>query len=93
MAHSERINAAMINNPLTYLAECAAGTHSWQETIQAGISTCTTCGSLAYCLSCSYPIIPPGSIIRSCRYHRHTGTKLADCTRPLTAVSALRRQR
>lgn len=73
--------------PLTNLGECATGHHTWKKTLAVGQAVCVACGMVGYCLYCSPGDIPPGSPLRSCRFHRHSPARLSDSTRPFSAFS------
>ncbi|HEU5376152.1 MAG TPA: hypothetical protein VFV38_11975 [Ktedonobacteraceae bacterium] len=77
----------LFREPLSDLGECAYGHHRWQKTLLIGQSVCAHCGMIGYCLYCAPGDIPPGSPLRSCRFHRYSPAPLADSLRPLSAFS------
>lgn len=91
--NAESIRLLPSDNPLSYLAECAAGSHHWLQTAQSGKFMCSTCGTFSFCLYCPRVHVPEGAIVRTCRYHRHTGKHVNDIQNEITALSVLRRIR
>ena len=79
----------LFTEPLTTIADCAAGRHTWKQTTHTGIAVCKTCGIMGYCPSCSRGDIPSGSPVRPCRFHRHAGLRLHECLLPVSAVRSI----